>query len=100
MAELSFRPGEIIFKVGDQSECAYTVVTGNHFSVEYLRDHVIVRDRGSFLGTLVNGVQIGGRHHVGTADLRIDENESTVGSAESPFRIRATVERQTTGDPR
>lgn len=75
-------------------------VSRNHFSIENRRDHVIVRDRGSFLGTIVNGVQIGGRHHVGTADLRLGDNEITVGSAESPFRIRATVERSTTGDPR
>ena len=67
---------------------------------ESLRDHVIVRDRGSFLGTIVNGAQIGGRHHAGTAHLRIGENEITVGSAESLFRIRVTVERRTTGDSR
>jgi hypothetical protein len=37
-------------------------VSRDHFTIERVPDGVQVRDRGSYVGTIVNGVQIGGHH--------------------------------------
>jgi len=66
-------------------------VSRNHFAIERGPDGVQVRDRGSSVGTLVNGVQIGGHHHVGTLPLAVGENEVVAGSPRSPFRFRVVV---------
>jgi CRP/FNR family cyclic AMP-dependent transcriptional regulator len=68
-------------------------VSRNHFSIDRQRDRLVVRDRGSFLGTIVNGVEIGGRHPLAAADLEIGENDLVVGSLESPFQFRVIVDR-------
>ena len=66
-------------------------VSRNHFAIERGPDGVQVRDRGSSVGTIVNGVQIGGHHHVGTVPLAVGENEVVAGSPRSPFRFRVVV---------
>ena len=48
---------------------------------------------GSFLGTIVNGVEIGGRHSVAAAELKLGENDLVVGTVDSPFRFRVIVHR-------
>jgi len=66
-------------------------VSRNHFAIERGPDGVHVRDRGSYVGTIVNGVQIGGHHHVATVPLAVGENEVVAGSPRSPFRFRVVV---------
>jgi pSer/pThr/pTyr-binding forkhead associated (FHA) protein len=66
-------------------------VSRNHFAIERGPDGVQVRDRGSYVGTIVNGVQIGGHHHVATVPLAVGENEVVAGSPRSPFRFRVVV---------
>jgi len=66
-------------------------VSRNHFAIELGPDGVQVRDRGSYVGTIVNGVQIGGQHHVATVPLAVGENEVVAGSPRSPFRFRVVV---------
>ncbi len=66
-------------------------VSRDHFAIERGPDGVQVRDRGSYLGTIVNGVQIGGHHHVATVPLAVGENEVVAGSPRSPFRFRVVV---------
>jgi len=66
-------------------------VSRNHFASERGPDGVQVRDRGSYVGTIVNGVQIGGHHHVATVPLAVGENEVVAGGPRSPFRFRVVV---------
>ena len=66
-------------------------VSRDHFAIERGPDGVQVRDRGSYVGTLVNGVQIGGHRHVATVPLALGENEVVAGSPRSPFRFRVVV---------
>jgi hypothetical protein len=75
-------------------------VSRNHFAIERGPDGVQVRDRGSYLGTIVNSLQIGGDQHVGTVPLAVGENEVVAGSPKSPFRFRVVVVlRQPTSSP-
>ncbi len=66
-------------------------VSRNHFAIERVPDGVQVHDRGSYVGTIVNGVQIGGHHHVAAVRLAVGENEVVAGSPRSPFRFRVVV---------
>jgi hypothetical protein len=66
-------------------------VSRNHFTIERVPDGIQVRDRGSCVGTIVNGVQIGGHHHVATVPLAVGENEVVAGSPMSPLRVRVVV---------
>jgi len=67
-------------------------VSRNHFSIDKQSGEVLVHDRGSYLGTIVNGVAIGGRHKGASAALVEGENEIVVGSRHSPFRFRVMVQ--------
>lgn len=66
-------------------------VSRNHFSIEKTADGVIAHDRGSFLGTIVNGQTIGGNHHEAMLLLREGENEIIAGSHHSPYKFRVVV---------
>ena len=66
-------------------------VSRNHFAIERGPDGVQVRDRGNYVGTIVNKVQIGGDRHVATVPLAVGENEVVAGSPRSPFRFRVVV---------
>lgn len=63
-------------------------VSRNHCSIEREGDHYFVRDRGSTLGTIVNGVPIGVQHGTLTVDLKKGENTLIVGSQRSPYKFR------------
>jgi CRP/FNR family cyclic AMP-dependent transcriptional regulator len=62
-------------------------VSREHFAIDREGDALVVYDRGSFLGTIVNGCQIGGRRPAGSAPLRAGTNEIIAGSPDSPFRF-------------
>ncbi len=66
-------------------------VSRNHLSLDVENGRPVVRDRGSYLGTIINGVTIGGEYRGAVCPLREGENEVIVGSAESPFRFRILV---------
>lgn len=63
----------------------------NHFAIERNENHVIVRDRGSFLGTRVNDQKIGGHAQQNVAFLNIGDNEIVAGGPESVFRLSVRV---------
>lgn len=67
-------------------------VSRNHFSVNLTGDSVYVTDRGSTLGTVVNGTRISGD----TSPVLLDKqkNEIIVGGQQSPFKFEIDVYRQ------
>lgn len=67
-------------------------VSREHFAIDQDGDSPMVYDRGSFLGTIVNGVQIGGRRTAGSAPLRAGDNEIIAGPQDSPYGFSAVVE--------
>ncbi len=66
-------------------------VSRNHFLIDVQDDAYVVRDRGSFLGTIVNGEKIGGRRHNGEAPLQPGDNVVIAGEPHSPWRFRIYV---------
>jgi hypothetical protein len=67
-------------------------VSRNHFAIEKQSDGILIHDRGSYLGTIVNGKPIGGHHHEALMKLENGENEIIVGTLNSPFRFKVIVE--------
>jgi hypothetical protein len=63
----------------------------NHFALDVDRGQVIVRDRGSRDGTIVNGGVIGGAALRDTATLMPGENEVVAGKADSPYRFAVVI---------
>lgn len=66
-------------------------VSRNHCEVDLTRDGLVVRDRGSQLGCVVNGRPIGGRTWARFAPLAAGENTLVLGPAGSAYRFRLTV---------
>jgi CRP-like cAMP-binding protein len=66
-------------------------VSRNHFSIEKTEDAVYLHDRGSFLGTIVNGELVGGHHHGAFIQLKEGENDVVAGAHHSPFRFKVFV---------
>lgn len=65
----------------------------NHFALERTERGMVVRDRGSRFGTIVNGARIGGLARDNTAPLDVGSNEVIAGRSDSPFRFKIDVER-------
>jgi hypothetical protein len=64
-----------------------------HFAIEAEEDGaLIVRDFGSYHGTTVNGMTLGGDGRPRTAPLMTGESELVAGKPDSPFRFRILVE--------
>jgi len=67
-------------------------VSRNHLSIDrWEQGRFVVRDRGSFLGTLVNGHHIGGTSRRRIAELKPGENTLIVGSEDSPYKFAVSV---------
>lgn len=62
-----------------------------HFAIEARAKSIIVRDCGSYYGTIVNGKRIGGRRHVSAVKLGRKRNEIIAGGKTSPFRFTITL---------
>jgi CRP-like cAMP-binding protein len=60
----------------------------NHFALDLGPDGVVVRDRGSQLGTVVNGTLIGSRANKDVAALREGENDVIAGAPPSQLQRR------------
>jgi len=67
-------------------------VSREHFAIDREGDALVVYDRGSYLGTIVNGSQIGGHRKAGSAPLRAGTNEIIAGSKDSPFRFSVVTD--------
>jgi CRP-like cAMP-binding protein len=74
------------------------VLSPNHFGVDLGEHGLVVRDRGSLHGTVVNGVRAGGGSKVDLVVLQPGDNEVVAGPARelaarraSPFRFRVVV---------
>ncbi len=67
-------------------------VSRNHCSIECEGDHLFVRDRGSMVGTIVNGISLGAGQNCLTADLTPGENTLVLGVDTSPFRFVIEVQ--------
>lgn len=66
-------------------------VSRNHCSIECEGQHLFIRDRGSMVGTIVNGHSIGAGTNSLTADLAPGENTLILGVESSPFRFGIEV---------
>lgn len=66
-------------------------VSRNHCELLADRDGVLVRDRGSHLGCVVNDAPIGGRAATRSAWLELGDNVLVVGPRMSPYQFRVTV---------
>jgi CRP-like cAMP-binding protein len=87
-------PGEATLEANDlvfADSQPYTL-SRKHFSIEIRADGVFVQDRGSHLGTIVNGKKIGGNRNTDPEKLRVGENEISAGAKRSPFRFRLVVQ--------
>ena len=67
-------------------------VSRNHFSINLVNNNVYVTDRGSTLGTLVNGNRISS--DTPPMPLQKQKNEVIVGGLQSPFKFEIDVYRQ------
>lgn len=70
-------------------------VSRNHLAIDLVDDRVVVIDRGSFLGTIVNDNVIGGKRQVRERPLQDGDNLLVVGDAQSPFQFKVQVKRST-----
>ena len=66
-------------------------ISRNHITLSEVEGHLLVQDRGSFLGTWVNGNAIGGKHEHKQAELRVGDNTLTLGGQGSPFEFVVRV---------
>jgi hypothetical protein len=66
-------------------------VSRNHCELDLSQQGLVVRDRGSHLGCVVNDESIGGRAVLGYAKLHVGENVVVVGGRMSPYQFRVTV---------
>jgi hypothetical protein len=63
-----------------------------HFSIEEEDGALIIRDFGSYHGTTVNGMTLGGEGRPRTPPLMTGESELIAGKPDSPFRFRIVVD--------
>jgi CRP-like cAMP-binding protein len=68
----------------------YTVSL-NHFSIDLELGGVVIRDRGSRIGTIVNGTHIGGTQGRDSAPLVPGDNEVAIATPTSNFRFKLVV---------
>jgi hypothetical protein len=68
-------------------------VSRNHLSIDLWDGHqLIVRDRGSHTGTIVNEQPIGGKSRATVAPLAMGDNVVIVGAPQSPYQFRVNVQ--------
>jgi hypothetical protein len=68
-------------------------VSRNHCSIDMdATGTVVVRDRGSFTGCLVNEGQIGGKSPKREAKLHPGQNVLTLGGLVSPYQFRVSID--------
>jgi len=65
-----------------------------HFVIEESRRGLVVRDCGSHLGTVVNGMRIGSKAAGNIAILKAGDNEIIAGTEQSPYRFTLELTRE------
>jgi len=65
-----------------------------HFVIEESRRGLVVRDCGSRLGTVVNGVRLGPKGGGNIAILKAGDNEIIAGTEQSPYRFTLELTRE------
>lgn len=73
-------------------------VAGRHLTIEERDSHLIARDLGSHLGTMVNGVRIADFEESMECALRFGDNEIQLGGIESPYKFRIIVDHASEGE--
>ena len=90
-----YRVGRVGAMLGDNDLELYDDkpynLSRHHFVIARWGDGYVVRDRGSYLGTIVNGERIGGKRHNGEVKLNSGDNTVIAGDTASPFRFRIHV---------
>lgn len=71
-------------------------ISRNHCEIDADKEGLLVRDRGSHLGCLVNDLWIGGHSGLTAAGLEPGENVLIVGSRMSPYQFRVTAMKEAT----
>lgn len=66
-------------------------VSPHQCSVERHGGVIVLRDRGSRHGTIVNGKSLGAEHERSDIDLHVGDNEVILGKKDSPHRLRVSV---------
>jgi pSer/pThr/pTyr-binding forkhead associated (FHA) protein len=66
-------------------------VSRNHMAIDVTDRGVVVKDRGSHLGTLVNDDLLGGRASARMAELYVGDNVVILGGPKSPYQYRIHV---------
>jgi len=66
-------------------------VSKNHMSINYQNNQFYILDRGSSLGTIVIGKQIGGQVSNYKINLNPGENIVIIGSEASPYQFKITI---------
>ena len=67
-------------------------ISRNHVSLSEIDGKVVVRDRGSYLGAMVNGAPIGGKRREKAAELAMGDNALVLGAVGSPFEFVVRVD--------
>jgi len=73
------------------SDDASAEVSLNHCAIVRVGSRYFLIDRGSRLGTIVNGVAIGGHARTGCVELKEWNNEIALGNPDTPYRLRLTI---------
>lgn len=69
-------------------------VSRNHFSITRIHEDIFVVDEGSTVGTIVNGIRVGGSASPREACCDQNENLVIAGSERSPFQFLLTIKRE------
>ena len=83
----SIRPDGLALHPGNDAS-----LSPEHFAVEKRDGGLIVRDLGSYLGTLANGRYLSRFSQEATAPLYFGVNEVIAGTKDSPFQFRIVIE--------
>ena len=67
-------------------------ISRNHCVIERHGNRFVMRDRGSTVGTIVNGQHIGVNHHEIAATLEPGDNTVVFGAEEGPYHFRLRIE--------
>lgn len=68
------------------------LVSKRHCAIERVGEEVWVRDLGSRLGTLVNGIRLGGGRKQMKMQLPVGEHDLVLGPGISPLRFKVIVQ--------
>ena len=68
-------------------------VSPQHLAIEARDGRLVVRDLGSHLGSVVNGIRVAHFEQSEESDLRFGDNEVQLGGLDSPYLFRIIIER-------